>query len=157
MTAKKKIPFEIAALVMLGALALVIWRLPSGALTSVYRMPGWMLDGARLRLGLKQDAAAGGYHDRVMKGPLPLAAVAAEMRAAWPGEPARVVNHAAIEVAGDLLHRGDVEAGENVGGSFHPFPLPPWAVNQRIRTDLLDSRDFFQDADRYVFRRRVGD
>ena len=154
MIARKKFPFELIAVLTLVSLALIIWRLPGGALTSVYRMPGWIFDGAKLRLALKQDAAAGGYHDRVVKGPLALATIVAEMRAAWPGESVKVVNHAALEVAGDLLHRSDVEAGEVVGGAFRPFPLPPWAVNQRIRADVLASRDFFQDADRFVFRKK---
>lgn len=152
--AKNKIPFEVGVIGVAVVLALVAWRLPSGSLASAYRLPAWLFDSARLRLSLRQDAAAGGYHERVMKSSLPLSTIIAEMRAAWPGASATVVNHAALEVATDLLHRSDVEAGEIVDGSFHPLALPPWAVNQRIRADLLAARDFFQDSDRYVFRRR---
>lgn len=135
-------------------LALLVWRLPSGSLASAYRMPAWVFDSARLRLSLRQDASAGPYHERAVKGSLTLATIVAELRAAWPGEPAAVVNPAALEVATDLLHRSDVEAGEIVGGSFRSLALPPWAVNQRIRADVLASKDFFQDADRYVFRKK---
>lgn len=154
MTARKKISFEVGLIGVAVTLALVVWRLPSGSLASVYRVPAWLFDSARLRLSLKQDASAGGYHERATKGSLALATIVAELRAAWPGEPAVVVNHAALEVAADLLHQGDVEAGELVGGNFRPLELPPWAANQKIRADLLASRDFFQDADRYVFRRK---
>jgi hypothetical protein len=151
--ARNKLPFEVGLIGVALVLALALWRLPSGSLTAAYRLPAWVFDSARLRLSLKQDASAGGYHDRVLKEPLPLATIVAEMRAAWPGESATVVNHAALEVATDLLHRNDVEAGEIVKGSFRPLALPPWAASQRIRTDLLASRDFFQDPERYVFRR----
>jgi hypothetical protein len=154
MRGKGKIPFEVTVVSIAVALALVVWRLPGGSLASFYRMPAWVFDEARLRLSLKQDASAGGYHERAMKGPLALATIVAELHTAWPGESATVVNHVALEVAVDLLHHSDVEAGEIVGGTFRPLALPPWAVNQKIRADLLTSRDFFQDTDRYVFRKR---
>lgn len=154
MSAKGKIPLEVGLIGVAILLALVAWRLPRGSLESAYRMPGWVFDGARLRLSLRQDASAGSYHERAQKGTLALATIVSEMRAAWPGEPAVVVNHTALQVATDLLHQSDVEAGEIVDGHFRPLALPPWVVNQRIRADVLASRDFFQEADRYVFRRK---
>lgn len=153
MILKKKVPYEVV-IVVCAALATVMWFLPNGATASAHRLPGWLIDSAKLRLSLKQDASAGAFYERTASGPLAFATIVAEMRAAWPAENATLVHQSALQVAADLLHRRDVEVGEVVGGAFNRSQLPPWAMSEKIRSDVLASPGFFRDADRYVFRRK---
>ena len=147
---------RVLAEVMVAVSAILIVTaclLPRGSLNSLHRLPSWFWDGAKLRLSLRQDASAD-FHDRTASGPLPFAAIVSDMHRAWPAANYSVVHESALEVATDLLHRGDIEMGEKIGGVFQPLQLPPWAARGKLQSELRFARDFFQDSDRFVFRRK---
>lgn len=143
-----------ALIVACALLALAILLLPRGAMTSVQRMPRWLWEDAKLRLSLRTDASAGTYYDRTASGPLPFAAIVADMQRAWPGTSYSLVHLSALEVATDLLHRRDIEVVEKIDGAFRAMQLPPWAVREKLRQEVMSSKDFFRDSDRFVFRRK---
>ena len=83
-----------------------------------------------------------------------LASVVHDFRAAWKDQSVEVIHRAACEVATALLHHRDVEVGSFDGKQFVPWPLTPWAADDKIGTEVMAMNDFLADDSRYVFRRR---
>ena len=85
---------------------------------------------------------------------MPLAAVVKEMHDAWPDLNIAAVHGAALEVGTALLHRGDIEMGEWIGGKFVPSTAAPWQDNERMISEVKASTVLFENDRVYVFRRK---
>ena len=150
-TIKRGVVFPLLGAALLLSIGGFAWRYGIG---SLYRTPRWLVSTAKLQLGLEPDASAGAYYERTQAAPLTLATVVKELRGAWPAENAAVVHRAALEVGTALLHRGDIEMGEIVGGRFVPSELAPWLANERMITEVDASPGWFENEQIVVFRRK---
>jgi hypothetical protein len=148
---KRGLVLAVMAMALLALGAAFVLRYGTGSLS---RAPGWALAAAKLKLSLEQDPSAGAYYDRTGTGPLPLAAVVRDLRAAWPDQSVAIVHQAALEVGTALLHRGDIEMGEWVGGRFVSSTSAPWDDNQRMISEVMASPVPFENERVYVFRRK---
>lgn len=137
--------------VLLAGLGIVL--VVPGAATSLRRMPGWLVFHAKLKLELEQDPASNVFE--VSAGaPVTLAHWVKELQTAWPDADVRVVHGAVHEIAAALLHRGDVEVGERRANQFVPWRMTRWDAEARIHSELMAMKDFLQDENRYVFRKK---
>jgi hypothetical protein len=142
---------SILAIALLAAVAVLVAKY---GVRSLHRAPAWAVAAVKLTLSLEQDPSAGAFYDRTGTGPLPLAAVVQEFRAAWPKENITLIHTAALEVGTALLHRSDIEIGEMIGGKFVPSPDAPWQTNEQMRSELSHASKPFENDRRYVFRRK---
>lgn len=141
----------IAGLLGLMVSAIVVTR--SGGVRGSIQLAGWLAAGIHQKIFPGQNAAGPIYGDTA-KGPLALATSVGQLCVAWPGESAAVVHGAAAEIAADLLHHGDIEVGDLAGEKFVPWPMTPWAAEEKIRSELSAQPAFFTDERRIVFRRK---
>ncbi|MEO7415362.1 MAG: hypothetical protein ABIZ81_18610 [Opitutaceae bacterium] len=140
----------VVAAVFLGSIVIFIWKNGVG---SLHRSPAWAMAAIKLKLSLEPDASVGAY-ERTATGPFALATVIREFREEWPKESIALIHWAALEVGTALLHRGDIEVGELVGGKFVPSKFPPWHTNEKMLSEIQHSPDLFGNDRVYVFRRR---
>jgi hypothetical protein len=148
---KRSLALAVVTVALLALGAAFILRYGAAA---TYRAPGWALAAAKLKLSLEQDPSAGAYYDRTGAGPLPLAAIAKDLRGAWPDQSVAVVHQAALEVGTALLHRANIEMGEWVDGRFVPSVSAPWDDNQRMISEVMASPVLFENERVYVFHRK---
>jgi hypothetical protein len=137
--------------------ALAVWLVffvGKHGIRSLHRAPAWAAAGAKIKLGLEQDASSGMGYDRTLRGPLPLATVVKDFHDEWPSGSVSMIHFAALEVGTALLHRGDIEVGEMVGGKFVPVSSPAWEINRRMIDELRHSPILFGNMEVYVFRRK---
>jgi hypothetical protein len=114
----------------------------------------WVIFDARFKLSLEQDPAGPAYYGATAKGPLTLASVVHDFRVAWHGQKREMINEGACEVAMALLHHGDVEVGDLVGGKFIPWELTRWDAAEKIHTEMMAQPNFLEDEQHYIFRRK---
>ena len=137
---------------VLFAAAIVLSR--PGLAHSAGLFARWIIFDARMKLSLEQDASVPGPYGATGRGPLALAGVVREFRAAWPDQSAAGVNGAAGEVATALLHHRDIEIGDIEAGKFVPWRQSPWEAAGRINAELMARKEFFSDETHGVFRRK---
>lgn len=153
MASRNRIRTELAVVGFLGLFFLGVGVLRPGVWRTARQLAGWVSFDVHRKLFPEQDAAGPIYQDTA-KGPLSLAALVRQFRAAWPSENLTTVHGAAGEVVTGLLHHSDIEVGKLVGGKFVPLPVSRWEAEERIRTELRSAREFFTGEDDYVFRRK---
>ncbi len=138
---------------LLAVIGLGVALVQSGAGHASRQLVGWLGFDLHRKLFPEQDAA-GPTYDETAKGPLALAALVGQLRAAWPGESLAVVHGAACDVATGLLHHRDIEVGSLTGGKFVPWPMSRWAAEEKIRREVMAMPGLLTDETDYVFRRK---
>ena len=155
MESPKKIRREwiFAGLLGLVVLGMVVVQL--GGLHGLSRLPSWLGAGIHRKIFPEQNAERSTYEETV-KGPVALATMVSQLHIAWPGESVAVVHGAAFEVAAHLLHHSDIEVGDLENGKFVPWPVKPWAAEEKIRAELMAQPGFFANERHIVFRRATA-
>ncbi len=113
----------------------------------------WLGVDLHRRLFPEQNPEGPVYADTA-NGPVALARIVRDARAAWPEQSVAVVHRAVLEVATGLLHRRDIEVGGFAGKPFVASPLKPWDASERIGAELGARKEWYDDGTRYVFRRK---
>jgi hypothetical protein len=148
---KNRMSWVLAGLPGLIALGTVVVQ--SGGVHGASQLPGWLGSSVRRKI-FPEQYGAGLIHDELAKAPVALATLVGQFRVAWPGEGVAAVHSAAMEVAADLLHQGDVQVGDLEAGKFVPWPIKPWAAEEKIRAELLAQPGFYANDRQIVFRRK---
>jgi hypothetical protein len=100
----------------------------------------------------QSDMADEVYH-RLAQSEVSAAELVQELRRTWgPGHSVGQVHRFVEEVAACLL-RDDVELGDRIEGRFVPCRFEPWDPHFKLQQELMAMDTFFDDQERYVFRR----
>jgi hypothetical protein len=100
----------------------------------------------------QSDMADKVYH-RLAQADVCAAELVRELRSTWgPGHSVGEVHRFVEEVAACLL-RDDVEVGDLIDGRFVPIRFELWDPHFKLQQELMEMDTFFDDPERYVFRR----